>query len=590
MQVGQAAIFGHRFPPRLLTALWILSWVILIHPQRAVAGAAWDVIRYNTSNGVIINDSFAFELADPYQGRVYWGPLFAGACQPVGSTTCYPMWTNPLTAGSPGGGWTLVGAADFDLNGATDLVFQNPSTGAVSVSFFQGSYSQSFLTDAALASPGQGWSVEAVGDLNGDGCPDILYFNPSTGERQAYFYAFAPTQVKNCRSGNAPLLSPISSARRVVAIADMNLDGQPDLITQNIASGNVKVSYLSYSQNNGFSITGTQYLNSVGAQGVAVIGAADADGSGYPDLFFMNTSTGAVTVNYFYYTSNGPQLNYGSFYSSAVEYVNPGRQLFIAQRVKQPAQQQPNRILLYMGSTVTGPGSTCPHYYAGVFDRDFYALEREMEAMGLTYDTATYDGDANTVNLNTLSQAQFNAYGLFLVPGGNAECIEQLWTHNTKLMIQNGVVRGPVSYLGICAGAYVAGARNPSLNLTGLPILNEDSFDIYSLYYKGQNAATLQLSLVKGPPLETYWADGPQLSGFGDVIASYPDGTPAVAETSSYGFVVLSGPHPEATASWILDESLNIDSYPFQTDFAFSASLINAAATKTCLLSGSNCP
>jgi FG-GAP-like repeat len=591
VQTELVAMFAHRAPCRCLVLPCLLSLVILIDPQPAVAGAAWDVIRYNPSSGVIVNDSFAFEAGDPYQGHVYWGPLFAGACQPIGSTTCYPMWSNPLTSGSPGGGWTLVGAADFDLNGTTDLVFQNPSTGAVSVTFFQGTYSQSFLTDAPLSSPLQGWNVEAIGDLNGDGCPDILYFNPTTGARQVYFYAFAPTQVRTCQSGSAPLLSSIPATQHVVAIADFNLDGQADLITQSVSTGNVKVHYLSYIPGSGFSITSSQYMNSAGSPSQVVIGAADADGTGYPDLFYMNTSTGEVFVDYFYYTSNGPQLNYGSDYSSDVEYVNPARQLFIARRVKQPAQQQPNRILLYIGSTVAGPGPACPEYHAGVSVPDYFALQRELDAMGLRYDTATYDGDANTINLNAMTQAQFNAYAVFIVPGGNTDCIVGYWTQTTKQMIQNGVLHGSVSYLGFCAGAFVAGYRNPALNLTGLPIQNGwDSFNYYSLYYHSQVAASLEISLASGPTLEMFWDDGPQLSGFGDTIATYPDGTPAISETSSNGFVILSGVHPEATADWMVSDNLSPVGSPFQTDFAFAASLINAAVTKTCILKGQNCP
>ena len=44
---------------------------------------------------------------------------------------------------------------------------------------------------------------------------------------------------------------------------------------------------------------------------------------------------------------------------------------------------------------------------------------------------------------------------------------------------------------------------------------------------------------------------GPQLAGWGDVVAKYPDGTPAIVEgTAAAGRVILSGIHPEAPENW----------------------------------------
>jgi VCBS repeat protein len=586
MRTGLAVLRAARVTTSCLLMPFLLILVALSQPQRSVAGVAWDVIRYHSATGGVASDTFAFEKGDPYQGYAN-GYLFAGACQP----TCYPMWSNSLNSGSPGAGWAVVGAADFDSNGTTDLVYQNVSTGQVSVSFFKGSYAQTFMSSVSLPSLPPGFNVEAVGDLNGDGVPDILLFNPSTGARQVNFYAFA--QGTLTQSGSAPILSSIPTVQHVVAIADINQDGQSDLITQNLNNGDVKVAYLSYTPGSGFSITGFQFMNSTGSLSSVVIGAADADGDGYPDLFYMNTSSGEITVNYFVYNvATGPELNpaYGNNSWSEVEWVNSNRRVFIAPRIKQaPAP----RVLVYIGSTTyTG----CEN--GGVSDHDFYAIEREMDAMGLGFDTATYDGDGNTLSLNAMPERQFKAYGLLIVPGGNFGCIVVNWTEATREAIQTAVLRGPLSYLGICAGAFVAGSTDPNLNLTGLPISKNgwDSFDFYSLYYGSMprtDIARLQLSLAPGSQFgsdfDTYWFDGPQLTGFGDVIAAYPDGTPAVAEVSNNGFVVLSGVHSEAPGSWI-GSSVNLAGYPFQTNFAFAASLINAAVTKTCVVSGPNCP
>jgi hypothetical protein len=133
-----------------------------------------------------------------------------------------------------------------------------------------------------------------------------------------------------------------------------------------------------------------------------------------------------------------------------------------------------------------------------------------------------------------------------------------------------------------------------TLNIIGLPANPPpnawDSFYFYYLY-NSQPTAIVQLSLPSTSPFGTqmnvFWFDGPQLSNFGNVIAYYPDGTPAVAEeaVSNQGFIALSGAHLEAPASWFYDEyglSWAGTNY-IQTDFPFTASLISSALTKTML-------
>lgn len=449
------------------------------------------------------------------------------------------------------------------------------------MSFFQGSYFQSPLGSGnpySVPCPGQGWKVEAIGDLNGDGHPDILYFSPSTGAREVYFYGGAQgiTEV----GAVAPVSPALPSTQPVVAIADINGDGQADLMTQGTNSSNVLVNYLSSSPGfTSFTITSSSYMNAVEPHGWVVVGAMDVNGDGYPDLFYMNTSTGEVTVNLFIGTT------YQSW--TDVEWVSASKKLFISPRIKPSSTSQ---ALLFVGTGTSAP--------------DYLAEERELDAMGLRYDTASASGEISaTVELNSMTQAQLNAYQLFIVPGGNDGEIVGSWhgsgySHDTRQMIQEAVLQGAVSYLGICAGSFVAG--DPRVNLMGivpLPLSRDGNyFDLYSQYYvdgEDPNANTMvELSLPAGSqfgsPMDTFWFDGPQLAGFGSVIAQYPDGTPAVADgyvtnSGNNGFLVLSGLHPEAPVTWFESPpyDLTLSGNPIQTDFSFAASLINAALTKT---------
>lgn len=51
--------------------------------------------------------------------------------------------------------------------------------------------------------------------------------------------------------------------------------------------------------------------------------------------------------------------------------------------------------------------------------------------------------------------------------------------------------------------------------------------------------------------IEHYWEDGPQFTGWGEVVSTYPDGTAATVQGSYVsGWVVLTGIHAEAPADW----------------------------------------
>jgi hypothetical protein len=77
------------------------------------------------------------------------------------------------------------------------------------------------------------------------------------------------------------------------------------------------------------------------------------------------------------------------------------------------------------------------------------------------------------------------------------------------------------------------------------------------------------------PAMDHYWESGPELSGWGEILARYPDGTPAVAQGAvGKGWVLLSGIHPEAPASWRRGLTFRT---PAAEDNAYALTLIRAA-------------
>jgi hypothetical protein len=94
-------------------------------------------------------------------------------------------------------------------------------------------------------------------------------------------------------------------------------------------------------------------------------------------------------------------------------------------------------------------------------------------------------------------------------------------TANVRNAIQNGL-----NYLGICAGAFFAG--NSPYN--GLNLTSGLRFGFYAAEARGIRKAAVAVTTATGQTLDQYWEDGPQLTGWGDVVGKYPDGTPAVVE------------------------------------------------------------
>ena len=209
---------------------------------------------------------------------------------------------------------------------------------------------------------------------------------------------------------------------------------------------------------------------------------------------------------------------------------------------------------------------------AGTSTGDVAAVERVLDRNLLEYITAT------SPQLNAMSAPQLLRYRLIIVPGGNFMDMSASLTPRTTAMIHDAVQTG-VNYLGICAGAFLAGDGRGyynSLNLTA-----GVRFGFYAAENRGIRKAAVAVAGVNSAPIEHYWEDGPELSGWGTVAGKYPDGTPAVVEgLSGRGWVILVGVHPEAPDSWRRGMTFTT---PANAANAYAGSLVRAALTRSSL-------
>lgn len=220
------------------------------------------------------------------------------------------------------------------------------------------------------------------------------------------------------------------------------------------------------------------------------------------------------------------------------------------------ASSRPPEILLFAGT--------------GTSPNDVAAIESILHGKDLRYATV------NSQQLNEMGESQLMAYRLMIVPGGNFITMGDHWTTGTPAKIHDAV-QGGLSYLGICAGAFLAGhGTYTSLNLT-----SGVRFGFYAAADQGIRKTAVAITGVGTPTLEHYWEDGPQLSGWGAVVGKYPDGTPAIVEGSSgQGWVILAGVHPEAPDNWRRGMTFTT---PASVDNAYAGTLIDAALNRTWL-------
>jgi alpha-tubulin suppressor-like RCC1 family protein len=175
-------------------------------------------------------------------------------------------------------------ANSFDLNGdgSPDLLFQNQTTGALSYWLLNGA--APITTGTIPGSSNPLWQIVAVADLNGDGHPDLIWQNQATGV-VVYWLMNGTTKI-----GSGTISGSSNPLLKVVAVADLNGDGHPDLIFQNQATGMVV-----YWLMNGTTEIGSGTISGAFTPVWKVVGVVDLDGDGYPDLIFQNQTTAAIS-------------------------------------------------------------------------------------------------------------------------------------------------------------------------------------------------------------------------------------------------------------------------------------------------------
>jgi hypothetical protein len=205
--------------------------------------------------------------------------------------------TTLTTGGQP----NQVVSADLNGDGLPDLVFADLSSSGNAVVMIQNASAPGQFAAPLDLSTGAMTASVAIGDLNGDGVPDIVAAtfdsNGNNGQVTVFFQSAASRGTFQ-----APVSFPAGAQPQSVKILDVNGDGLPDLVVANRGpgsdgTGGAGVSVLLQDATHpGTFLAPVTYTTPSGAIDVA---GADLNGDGKPDLVVASLGpgpNGAVSV------------------------------------------------------------------------------------------------------------------------------------------------------------------------------------------------------------------------------------------------------------------------------------------------------
>ncbi|HUP56696.1 MAG TPA: hypothetical protein VM598_04530, partial [Bdellovibrionota bacterium] len=214
---------------------------------------------------------------------------------------------------------------------------------------------------------------------------------------------------------------------------------------------------------------------------------------------------------------------------------------------------------------------------AGTSESDAQSLMSIVASHGMSYRVA------DSAAIESMSLDDLGRFKVIIWPGGDSNVMTDGLSAAAREKVRQAVVSRGVPYVGFCAGAWMAVGPTPlsgSQPIWGFSILNGDYLKMYHPNGQTPVAAMVWTSFADGSSRDLVWWGGPYLPSYaGSVVARYPDGSAAILKAQAgNGFVVLSGPHPEAPQDWRTGAGLSDDD---GLDFDLTWRLISAGLSRS---------
>jgi hypothetical protein len=178
-------------------------------------------------------------------------------------------------------GWTLAGVGDLNGDGTSDVVWYDASKGNT-VDLWKVANGQ-WAGSVDLGSHPAGSQLAGIGDLNGDGTGDLLWFNPATGNVDLW-------KISNGQLGSSVNIGPHPLGYQVAGIADFDHDGTNDVLWYNPTNGATDIWKIVNGQWSASFDAGSHPL------GWTPAGTGDFNHDGTGDIAWYNSTTRDIDI------------------------------------------------------------------------------------------------------------------------------------------------------------------------------------------------------------------------------------------------------------------------------------------------------
>lgn len=183
--------------------------------------------------------------------------------------------------------WHPVATGDVSGDSISDIVWFQPALGQVAIWLMSDPATIATATFPAAVGPGSPWTIQAVGDMDGDSVADILWRNGSTGEVFIWYMKSDGTIDQTLSLGNIPL------SFQIRALADVDGDWIKDIVWLQASTGQVVI----WNMHPNGSYTAWFPLSVGAGSGWDIYRVGDFDGDGREDLMWRKTD-GTTVISY----------------------------------------------------------------------------------------------------------------------------------------------------------------------------------------------------------------------------------------------------------------------------------------------------